>query len=82
MTIEEKLKKMLFNCGMFEDQASQVIAKFIAESDESMNGRWSEPADAYPDALFAALWINLKDTTLAWIDENIPQAWFRSTFAQ
>ena len=82
MTVEEKLKSMLVECGMFENQADDVLVRVQAdEAHEAMLGRWNEPADNYPEQLYLVLWMAVKDAALAWIDENCPRAWFRPMFA-
>ena len=81
MTVEEKLKSMLVERGLFEDQADHIMVRVqMDEANESMIGRWVEPADAYPETLYLVLWIAVKDAALVWIDEFCPQAWFRPMF--
>ena len=83
MTVEEKLKNMLVERGMFENQANAVMeAVKTDKGNEAMLGRWNEPANAYPETLYLVLWSSVKDAALAWIDENCPRAWFRPMFAE
>ena len=83
MTTESKFISMLVNYGMFESQAAKVmeIAKPII--DETMPGykfTWDSPASEYPDVLFDVVFLSIKPIALKWIEENLPQAWFKAMF--
>ena len=41
---------------------------------------WDSPAEDYPDAFYAVGFLTVKRAAVQWIDENIPQAWFRAMF--
>ncbi len=41
---------------------------------------WESPASDYPESLYGLWFITLKPIALKWIDDNIPQAWFRMMF--
>jgi hypothetical protein len=41
---------------------------------------WDSPSDTYPPELYYKLWLIVKKATLKWIDENKPDAWFRTMF--
>ena len=41
---------------------------------------WDSPASDYPDSLYNLWFITVKPIALKWIDDNIPQAWFRMMF--
>lgn len=74
---------MLVECGMFESQADKVMEQFVPEFDEVNTGyrvTWERPASEYPDLFYAVGFMYLKKTALRWIDENLPQAWFRAVF--
>lgn len=82
MTVEEKLKKMLIDHGMFEDQAVAVMELVKADKvNESMENRWNDEAAGYPPRLFVALWMSVSNHALEYIDEKCPKAWFRPMFA-
>ena len=75
MTVEEKIKNMLIEHGLFPNQADDILVRFqMNEANEAMLGRWGEPADAYPEQLYLVLWYSVKQTALAWIDEHCPKA--------
>lgn len=83
MTTQERFKKMLIDCGMSDNQADAVLEIAIPRIESAApNYRitWDRPAEEYPDVLYNTWWLYLKDAALEWIEENIPQAWFRSMF--
>ena len=81
MTIREKLQKELEDCGLFPDQATEVIDRYVtSEMGAPMCSRMNDnPAD-YPGQVIAATWIGIKVTALSWIDETIPEHWARPMF--
>lgn len=83
MTIKEKLKKMLTDRGMFDNQADDVLKEAIPQI-ESLTPdykiTWDRPDSEYPDAVYSVMWLSLRDAALKWIDKNAPQAWFRPMF--
>ena len=82
-TIEEKLKQMLIDKGLFEDMAEEIMQQVKADDINAvMTNRWGEPVEGYPGSVLAVLWISTRDTALEWIDENLPNAWFRPLFAE
>lgn len=82
MTIEERLIEMCVDCGMFDTQAKEVLDRVKADKvNEPMKQRWNDAPEDYPEILFNVIWINTKQHALEWIDENLPQAWFRPMFA-
>lgn len=82
-TTREKLKKMLTDRGMFDSDADKVLENVIPQI-ESMGPMykitWNSPADGYPDTFYNLIWLLLRKTALKWIDENVPEAWFRPMF--
>ncbi len=84
MTTREKLKKMLVDKGMFEDQAEEVMEMAIPKIEELTPGyriTWDRPADEYPAPLYSIFWLTLKEVAIKWIDANVPKAWYRPMFA-
>jgi len=81
MTFEDKLKEMLVECGLFEDQALaiMVIVK-TDETNEPMLGRWGDDVEGYPQVILVLAWVAAKRAALKYIDANCPQAWFRPMF--
>lgn len=82
MTIREKLLKKLYDNGLFEDQAEQVLMRYVSSDLGSpMQDRMGDLVQDYPPQLVAVTWIGLKKTALDWIDDNCPQHWARGMFA-
>ena len=83
MTVREKLEGILFQYGMFEQQAYMVmniaIPKINAISDEyqiDWNGNW----EMYNDEMYNFLFSIAKEEALKWIDEHCPKVWYRENF--
>lgn len=57
MTITEKIKKLLTENGLFDNQADEVVE--ICEDNEelfySFKGRWNEDESAYPEMIINIL---------------------------
>lgn len=83
VTVRQRLENQLFGMGLFPNQATEVVERAMTdECNESMQGRWNEPAEAYPVQLYTVLWMLVMDHALAWIDENAPLAWYRPLFVR
>jgi len=80
MTTRQKLESMLYDYGVFEEQATAIVDKFIADCKVASSVTWNRPANEYPDVMYAALMTAIKPYALAWIVENAPEAWFRPMF--
>ena len=81
MTIEDTIKKWLFDRGMFENQCNAVLERMKADpTNEAMAGRWTDTADGYPPQIMNIMWHSAKQEALAFIDETCPLAWFRPMF--
>ena len=83
MTTREKLENMLFNMGLFEEQAKSIIDESIPELEKLTGGykiTFESPANEYPDMLFDVWFITVKKVAKNWIEKNIPMAWFRPMF--
>ena len=81
-TIEQKLTQRLVDNGLFEDMAEKIMQQIKADDNGTMQGRWGDSIEDYPDIMLAVLWVTVRDTALEWIDENLPNAWFRPLFAE
>ena len=83
VTIEDKFREMLFNHGMFENQAAAVVEMVKADkTNEKMKQRWQDDVEGYPSVLLSALWYSVERCALRYIDANCPEAWFRSLFVR
>ena len=83
MTVTSKLINMLVQMGVFEQHATQIVELAKPELNKVVNDytiTFNAPSQSYPDVCYN-LWIELiKPTALKWIDENLPQAWYRQMF--
>lgn len=83
MNTRQRFEEILTEMGVFEEQASAIMDKAIPIVNEQLpNYRitWDRPSEEYPDAFYSVVFITVKRAALEWIDENIPQAWFRPMF--
>ncbi len=82
-TVREKMEEMLYQNGLFEDQAKEIM-DIAVESDsfESMKENWNKDASGYPPIIINICWVGVKGVALKWIDNNVPEAWFRDVFSQ
>lgn len=83
MTTKEKLKQMLIDNGMFPNQADAVLGEAIPRIEAvtpDYKITWDRPASEYPDVVFNAMWLHVRDVAKHWIAENAPQAWYRPMF--
>ncbi|MFH1677785.1 MAG: hypothetical protein ABH888_03170 [Patescibacteria group bacterium] len=84
MTTKEKLRKMLTDRGMSDNQADEVLKEAIPQIEGLTPGykiTWDRPASEYPDVVYNVLWLSLCDAAKKWIDANAPEAWYRPMFA-
>jgi hypothetical protein len=79
MTFQEFSIKYLTDRGMFDNQAVQVV-EGVKSYQPSMVSLWNQSIDGYPDAVKTGLVLSLRSSAVEWIDNNLPQAWFRSMF--
>ena len=96
-TVRAKLEQMLFEMGMFENQATKVIDLAIPEIDkmqpsiqegeedeqpEPYKVKWHNPSTDYPEGIYNLWFHKVKEVALQWIDKECPQAWFRELFVK
>lgn len=82
MTLEQKLRELLSNHGLWPDDVDAVIelVKADDETNELMLDRWNDPVQDYLPSILSALWIHTKSIALEYIDEVMPKAFFRPMF--
>lgn len=89
MTTQEKFEAMIYDCGVFENDAHAIMeyAKPLIDSEiaEHSNGyrmTWDRPADEYPQPIYDVLFNKqIKRHALAWIEAHQPLAWYKAVFA-
>jgi hypothetical protein len=83
VTTRDKVKTMLTESGMNDNDAEEILAIAIPEI-ESISPQeqiiWDEPASEYSDEVYSVLWVTIKDTAKGWIKKNRPFAWYRHVF--
>lgn len=84
-TIMDKLREMLVANGLFPDMADKILAEAVVGDLAPQARLWHEEVSRLGQAseMFVNLAYNqLRPVALAWIDKNIPQAWFRPMFTE
>lgn len=79
MTVEQRIKDMLFNAGLFGADLDEVMKRFKAQP-HVQAVKFTDHESSYPTPLMATLWTSARRIGLEYIDETCPQAWFRSEF--
>lgn len=84
MTTRQKFETMLFEMGVFESEATQIMDLAIPRFHELLpqyQVTWESPASEYPDAFYnVGFMVVVKKAALDWIDANLPMAWFGALF--
>lgn len=86
MTTRQKIEQMLYNHGIFESMAVEImdfsIPKIEAElQEEGTTGiTWNRPAREYPDVMYDVLFLRLKKFVVEWAETNKPQAFWIPMF--
>jgi len=83
MTVRERLEAILFQFGMFEEQAFKVMEIAIPEIDsisDEYKIQWDSDCNVYNDEMYDFLFSYVKKAALKWIDEHAPKVWFRENF--
>jgi hypothetical protein len=84
----QRFEQMIFQRGVFENQAKAIMDYAIPLIDAQYEFDkiahkidWNGLAEGYPDPFYSMTFqINIKPLVVLWIEENLPQAWFRSMF--
>jgi hypothetical protein len=82
-TTKQKFEKMLFECGMFENQAEEVMKIAMPIIDSTLPNykfTWDRPSDEYPEQLYSVVFMSIKPIALKWIEKNAPLAWYKPMF--
>ncbi len=69
--------------GMFDTQAKAVMELVVNDQEHfaSMQGRWGDQVDGYPQGLVNTVFALIRPVAFKWISEHAPKAWFRVAFA-
>ena len=83
MTVREYLEDILVKYGMFVQQAKKILDISIPKINEISDDykiQWDEYYDVYNDEMYDFLFSIIKEEALKWIDEHIPEVWYRDNF--
>lgn len=89
MTTRDKFEEMLYNMGIFETQARQImdfaidkIGTPIPNGDDPYQITWDRPATEYPEAFYNVVFsVKIKPQVFAWAEQNMPLVWWKPMFA-
>lgn len=79
-TVKEKLIGMLIDHGMWENEAEEVFKEAVHEIEHTGKITWERPSEEYPQEMYAVMFLTIVPHVLKWIDENRPDAFYRSMF--
>ena len=84
-TVREKLEHMLTERGMFDSQAKSVIDMAIPTLNNLVVGyviTYNSPSTDYTTTMYNIWFNSIRPIALKWIDDNVPQAWYRPMFVE
>lgn len=82
-TVRQRLERMVFEKGVFEEQAAEIITAAIPELASALDGykmNFEALASDYPDSLYTVMFWKIKPIAVRWIEKNCPEAWFLELF--
>jgi hypothetical protein len=89
MTTRQKFEQMLYDMGIFETQAKQIMDFAIAEIDllripeDPYQITWDRPHTEYPPQFYNVVFaVKIKPQVFAWAEQNMPMAWWKPMFAE
>ena len=87
MTVKDYLAIDLCNKGFSSQQAVPCIDFCIPKIQKSLEDldykiTFDRPCDEYPILVLKLITFNAKPFVLEWIEENIPNAWFKEMFKE
>jgi hypothetical protein len=72
-TIREMFESKLVSMGMSDSQSKEVMdiaQKDLSELVDDYNITWNTSADSYPQPVYNAMFISIKQTALNWIEKK------------
>lgn len=82
-TTQKKLEEMLFQRGIFEKQAHEIMEYAKPKLDgiiDNYNISWNRPADEYPESIYGTLFMFLRPIVAEWAEKNMLEAWWVPMF--
>ena len=81
MTIRQWAEKYCLDRGMSPDEANHVIDRVVADPGAvPLRDAWGQEASGYPKIVLAPLAAYVRRHAIRWIEENAPEAFYRSNF--
>jgi len=81
MSVTQTMIDRLEQNGRFSERVREIMEKDKASKElASMADHWEQPAQCYPKGMEAGIWLSVKKIALEWIDEKLPQAFYRPMF--
>ncbi len=81
MTIRKHFEKVLYEHGLFEDQASAIMDAAAADKLlEAMQDRWNDDVSGYEKPMFGVIFLSVKRVAAKWLADNFPNHWARGMF--
>lgn len=84
MTTREKLEDMVYQNGVFESDAKKIVEAAelkLKELKPDYNFTMDRPSEEYPDVMYNVVYnLAVKPAAREYIEQNIPQAWFKTMF--
>lgn len=82
-TFRKEIQTRLYNNGLFENQANDVIAMYLnGPLGEDMKSRFDDKVSSYPGSMLPVVWISIKHCAVEYIDAKCPQHWARPMFSE
>lgn len=82
-TVEQLFASKLIQLGFSEKQAKEALDKgkaYLKALSDDYKIKWDYSYVHYEERLLNAMFVIMRPAILQWIDDNIPQAWFRAMF--
>ena len=81
MTLQDKMRALLTENGLWPQEAAAVLIKAKGEKAlESMTERWNDDLESYAAEMLAALWVTVQHVAAKWLAENKPKHFARPLF--
>ena len=82
MTFQEHIRLQLLANGLFESMVEEVMPIILNHENfkGTMDTRWNENVDNYPEMMKGLNFMAVKPIVLEWLEENHPEAWFKPMF--
>jgi hypothetical protein len=81
MTLKQTVLDYFESNGMSEQQSAAVFDALRTDPNQSsMLTRWNDPTSDYPPVMVQIVTLAARFHAARWIEDNCPEAWFRTVF--